>query len=84
MTLAEEDVPEGVDATDINIDFRQPGQSKILYAGMASFPIVLSLSEFDRHWDLKLPSDKEITMEAYYSFVVTDANGNETDVAWSE
>ena len=23
-------------------------------------------------------------MEAYYSFAVTDANGNETDVAWSE
>ena len=84
VTLAEEDVPEGVDVTDIYVNFRQLGQSEFLYAGMASFPIVLSLSDFDRHWGLKLPSDKEITMEAYYSFAVTDANGNETVVAYGE
>ena len=76
VTLAEEDVPEGLDATDININFRQPGQSEFLYAGMASFPIVLSLSDFDRHWGLKLPSDKEIPMEAYYSFVITTDDGS--------
>ena len=84
VTLAEEDVPEGVDVTDIYVNFRQLGQSEFLYAGMASFPIVLSLSDFDRYWGLKLPSDKEITMEAYYSFAVTDANGNETVVAYGE
>ena len=84
VTLAEEDVPEGVDVTDIYVNFRQLGQSEFLYAGMASFPIVLSLSDFDRYWGLKLPSDKEITLEAYYSFAVTDANGNETVVAYGE
>ena len=84
VTLAEEDVPEGVDVTDIYVNFRQLGQSEFLYAGMASFPIVLSLSDFDRYWGLKLPSDKEIAMEAYYSFAVTDANGNETVVAYGE
>ena len=76
MTLAEEDVPEGVDVTDIYVNFRQLGQSEFLYAGMASFPIVLSLSDFDRHWGLKLPSDKEIPMEAYYSFVITTDDGS--------
>ena len=76
VTLAEEDVLEGLDATDININFRQPGQNEVLFTGMASLPIGLSLSEFDRHWDLKLPSDKEITMEAYYSFVVTTDDGS--------
>ena len=58
-------VPEGVDVTDIYVNFRQPGQSEFLYAGMARFPIVLSLSDFDRYWGLKLPSDKAIPMEAY-------------------
>ena len=76
VTLAEEDVPEGVDVTDIYVNFRQPGQSEFLYAGMASIPIVLSLSDFDRHWGLKLPSDKAIPMEAYYSFVITTDDGS--------
>ena len=84
VTLAEEDVPEGLDATDININFRQPGQSEVLFTGMASLPIGLSLSEFDRHWDLKLPSDKEITMEAYYSFVVTNDDGEVIGTVYGE
>ena len=56
--------------------FPPAGPERVLYAGMASLPIVLSLSDFDRHWGLKLPSDKEITMEAYYSFVVTTDDGS--------
>ena len=85
VTLAEEEVPEGVDVTDIDINFRLPGQSMPLYTDMTSTSIPLSLGEFAWYWNMEFPSDKEIiTLEARYSFAVIDANGNETDVAWSE
>ena len=85
VTLAEEEVPEGVDVTDIDINFRLPGQSMPLYTDMTSTSIPLSLGEFAWYWNMEFPSDKEIIpLEARYSFAVIDANGNETVVAYGE
>ena len=84
VTLTEEEVPEGVDVTAMDVNFALSGEEYVAYASMPGLSGSWGLDLFGGIWGITFPTDKDITLEVFYSFAVTDANGNETDVAYGE
>ena len=84
VTLTEEEVPEGVDVTAMDINFALSGEEYAAYANMPGLSGSWGLNLIGGIWGITFPTDKDTTLEVFYSFAVTDANGNETDVAYGE
>ncbi len=84
VTLTEEEVPEGVDVTAMDINFALSGEEYAAYANMPGLSGSWGLNLIGGIWGITFPTDKDTTLEIFYSFAVTDANGNETDVAYGE
>jgi len=77
-------VPEGVDVTAMDINFALSGEEHAAYANMPGLSGSWGLNLIGGIWGITFPTDKDTTLEVFYSFAVTDANGNETDVAYGE
>ena len=84
VTLTEEEVPEGVDVTAMDINFALSGEEHVAYASMPGFSGSWGLNLIGGIWGITFPTDKDTTLDVFYSFAVADANGNETDVAYGE
>ena len=83
VTLTEEEVPEGLDVTDLDIDFALEGQDPI-FTGIYGLSCSWFLNQVGASWGIDLPSFKDTTLEVYYTFRVTNDDGEVIGTVYGE
>ena len=84
VTLTEEEVPEGVDVTDLDIDFALWGQEYTISTGMYGLSCSWYLGQIGASWGIDLPSFEDTTLEVYYTLPVTNGDGEVVGTVYGE
>ena len=84
MTLTEEEVPDGVDVTDLDIDFALWGQEYTISTGMYGLSCSWYLGQIGASWEIDLPSFEDTTLEVYYTLPVTNDDGEVVGTVYGE
>ena len=84
MTLTEEEVPEGVDVTAMDINFALSGEEYAAYADMPGLSGSWGLNRIGASWEIDLPSIKDTTLEVYYTLRVTNEDDEVIDTVYGE
>ena len=84
VTLTEEEVPEGVDVTDLDIDFALEGQEDTISTGMYGLSCSWFLGQIGASWGIDFPSLEDTTLEVYYTLPVTNDDGEVIDTVYGE
>ena len=84
MTLTEEEVPDGVDVTDLDIDFALWGQEYTISTGMYGLSCSWYLNQVGASWGIDLPSFEDTTLEVYYTLPVTNDDGEVVGIVYGE
>ena len=84
VTLTEEEVPEGVDVTDLDIDFALWGQEYTISTGMYGLSCSWYLNQVGASWEIDFPSFEDTTLEVYYTLPVTNGDGEVVGTVYGE
>ena len=84
VTLTEEEVPEGVDVTDLDIDFALWGQEYTISTGMYGLSCSWYLNQIGASWEIDFPSFEDTTLEVYYTLPVTNDDGEVVGTVYGE
>ena len=84
MTLTEEEEPEGLDVTDLDIDFALEGQEDNISTGMYGLSCSWFLGQIGASWGIDFPSFEDTTLEVYYTLPVTNDDGEVIGTVYGE
>lgn len=84
VTLTKEEVPEGVDVTDMYVNFASEGQEYDIMDGMDGLSCSWNLNQIGASWGFDLPSFEDTTLGVYYTHLVTNDDGEVIDTVYGE